>query len=163
MTNVWLSGPSGSGKSYISDMFRSRELCRTFDLDFVGYRLNSGDWKEWNIPPGIFSVLRVPNLPILAVGCDSHFPNLLRAAVSAGFVPLILLPSSDIVAGRRAKRGDKAEKIAAALNDVNSWAAKAAKYDVRIVESADEVAKYFRSFDDLLALNQSSDKSKSLG
>lgn len=143
MANVWLSGPSGAGKSYINAMFRERRVCRTFDLDFVGYRLNPSDWKEWNIPPGIFSVLRVPNLPILAVGCDSHFPNLLKAAVSAGFVPLILLPGSDTVAAFRAKRGDKAEKIAAALKDVNSWADKAAKYGVRIVESADEVEKYF--------------------
>lgn len=143
MVNVWLSGPSGSGKSYIANTFRERKLSRTFDLDFVGYRLNEGDWKEWNIPPSIFGVLRVPSLSMLAVGCDSHFPKLLKAAALNGFVPLILLPNSDVVAANRVKRGDKPEKVATSVADVASWATKANEYNVRIVESIDEIERYF--------------------
>lgn len=140
--NIWLAGPSGAGKSYIADRLRERKLCRTFDLDFVGYRINQSDWKEWNIPPAIFGVLHVPNQPIVAVGCDSHYPVLLKAAVKVGFIPLILLPDSDTIAVRRSARRDTAEKIAAAKSDADSWAKKADDYHIQIVQTLEEVESY---------------------
>lgn len=136
---LWVSGPSGAGKSYLLERLRGAKRCRTFDLDFVGYRINESDWKEWIIPPRIFPVLAEPEQDIVAAGADSHYDRLHAAAIKAGFRPLILLPSTEIVRLNRLKRGDSTEKVASSEQDVKSWADRAKRHSVQIVESIDDV------------------------
>lgn len=145
---IWVTGPSGAGKSTLVEKVRAKKLGNTFDLDFVGYRKNVDDWKEWNIPPKVFGVLEgihmATGLSFVAVGCDSHPEQLKAAAMAAGFTPVVLLPDVQTLQEYRRKRGDTSEKVAEAAESLESWKRHAEKWGAETFESVDALlAKLF--------------------
>lgn len=144
---VWVTGPSGSGKSELIKRLREKKLANTFDLDFVGYRVNDGDWQEWNIPPSIFKVLEgihtVTGGSFVAVGCDSNPDQLRYAAMQAGFKPVVLLPPVQILEHQREKRGDDREKINESEQSLVEWKAHATRWGADVYQDIETIISTF--------------------
>lgn len=144
---LWVTGPSGSGKSELIKRLREKQLANTFDLDFVGYRLTDGDWQEWNIPVGIFKVLEgihtVTGRSFVAVGCDSNPDQLRYAAIRAGFKPVVLLPPVRVLELQRGKRGDDREKINESEQSLIDWKAHAARWGADVYQDIETVISTF--------------------
>lgn len=145
----WVAGPSGSGKSHLITLIRSAGLASlTFDLDFLGYRRAEEDWKTWHINPAAFQLLSAnaseAESTLVAVGCSSEPEAMKRAAVKSGFLPVMLLPSLIQLTHQRRVRGDSPEKVAAAGEDLDSWAERAGLWDTPVFTTCEEFLSTYR-------------------
>lgn len=145
----WLTGPSGSGKSFVLSALRERKnpSILTLDADFVGYRGPGADWTEWHINPGIFSLMKENATKagaelVVVGGVDSDPRALLSRARAAGYHVLTVLPTPQLLRAQRETRGDSAEKIAQSDDACMAWADIAKAFGSVVVTTSDEAVGY---------------------
>lgn len=145
----WLTGPSGSGKSFVLSALRERKdpSILTFDADFVGYRGPDVAWTEWHINPGIFSLMKENAKKagaelVVVGGVDSDPHAMFSRARTAGYHVLTILPTPQMLRAQRKNRGDSAEKIAQSDDACLAWSDLSRAFRSTLVATSDEAIGY---------------------
>lgn len=139
---VFVVGPSGAGKTTVLSSLRDRP---GVDLDLIGYRTNPGDWKEWNIPHGVFRLAAALSNQAVLVGADSHSDQLIEAARAMGFHVTALIPPPDRIAAQRAARGDSQIKVSESDAAHRSWIERASRHSLPVYRSSEQLVEFLNS------------------